>query len=266
MTRVTRSTSAAVGLLISVLSVAAVVTGVATSALNDGALVDSAPGNTAYDGRFVFVRLSYEMGRRGAGGGLFLGRDVPWAHDYPRAERNFMKILEAVTYANPFQGPNGGNILPLDDPELYKFPFAYMSEPGYWTLTDDEARGLRSYVQKGGFVVFDDFRGEHWANFEHQLLQVLPEARLVELDVSHPIFHAFFDIKTLDMPWMYNLPPRFYGVFEDNDPDARLMVIANYNNDIGEYWEYSDTGWLPIDLSNEAYKFGVNYVMYAMTQ
>ena len=64
---------------------------------------------------------------------------------------------------------------------------------------------------------------------------------------------------------MYNLPPRFYGVYENNDPDGRLMLVANYNNDIGEYWEYSDTGWLPIDLSNEAYKFGVNYVMYAMT-
>ena len=57
----------------------------------------------------------------------------------------------------------------------------------------------------------------------------------------------------------------FYGVYEDNDPNARLMLVANYNNDIGEYWEYSDTGWLPIDLSNEAYKFGVNYVLYAMT-
>ena len=116
-----------------------------------------------------------------------------------------MKILESVTYVNPFQGPNGGNILPLDDRELYKFPLAYMSEPGYWTLTDDQALGLRSYLQKGGFVVFDDFRGEHWGNFESQLLRVLPEARLVELDVSHPIFHSFFDIETLDMPWMYKL-------------------------------------------------------------
>ena len=224
---------------------------------------DAAPGNTEYDGRFVFVRLSYKMGLRGGGG--FFGRDLPWAHDYPRAERNLTRIIESVTSVNPFQGPNGGNVLSLDDPELHKFPFAYMSEPGYWTTTDAEARGLRAYLQKGGFLVFDDFRGDHWYNFESQLRRVLPEAQLVELDVSHPLFHSFFDIDTLEMPWMYNLPPRFYGVYEDNDPNARLMLVANYNNDIGEYWEYSDTGWLPIDLSNEAYKFGVNYVMYAMT-
>ena len=204
------------------------------------------------------------LGLRARGGGFF-GGDLPWAHDYPRAERNLTRILDEITSLNPFQGPRGGNILTLDDPELHRFPFAYMSEPGYWTLNDDETRGLRTYLQKGGFLVFDDFRGDHWFNFEAQMRRVLPDARLIELDVTHPVFHAFFDIETLEMPWMYNLPPRFYGIFEDNDPTRRLMVIANFNNDIGEYWEYSDTGWIPIDLSNEAYKFGINYVMYSMT-
>ena len=230
-----------------------------------GGAADVTPGNTAYDGRFVFVRLSYDMEYRGRGDALLFGGDVPWAHDYPRAERNLTKILSEITYVKPFQGSNGGNVLPLDDPELYKFPFAYMSEPGFWTMSSEEALGLREYLNKGGFLVFDDFRGDHWSNFETQLRRVLPGAKLVEIDISHPVFHSFFDIETLEMPWMYNLPPRFYGVFENNDPDQRLMVVANYNNDIGEYWEYSDTGWLPIDLSNEAYKFGVNYVMYAMT-
>ena len=72
---------------------------------------------------------------------------------------------------------------------------------------------------------------------------------------------------------MYGPPPTFWGYFEDNDPRGRLVALANYDNDIGEfwefagsrYWEYSDTGWYPIDLTNDAYKFGVNYVMYALT-
>ena len=229
-----------------------------------GSSLDVSGENPEYDGSFTFVRLSYEMSLRG---GSFLGgRDLPWAHDYPRAERNLTKILDEVTSLNLFQGASGGNVLAFGDPELHRFPFAYMSEPGYWTQTDTEAESLRSYLLKGGFLIFDDFRGDHWYNFEAQLKRVLPDAQLVELDISHPVFHSFFDIKTLEMDdWMYGLPPRFYGVFEDNNPDARLMIIANYNNDIGEYWEYSDTGWLPIDLTNEAYKFGVNYVMYAMT-
>ena len=219
-------------------------------------------GNTAYDGRFVFVRLRYDMGFSGG----FFQRDLPWAHDYPLAERNLSRILEAVTSLDPYLGANGGNVLMLDDPELHKFPFAYMSEPGYWTLNDEEARGLREYLLKGGFLVFDDFRGDHWYNFEQQLRRVLPGARLQPLDITHPIFHSFFGIETLEMYEMYGLPVRFYGVFEDNDPAQRLMIIANYNNDIGEYWEYSDTGFYPVDLTNDSYEFGVNYVIYAMTR
>ena len=243
----------------------AVVAGVASL----GALAAAAPpaadeydfGNTAYDGRFVFVRIRYDMGFSGG----FFRRDLPWAHDYPLAERNLSKILEAVTSLDPYLAPNGGNVMTFDDPEIYKFPFAYMSEPGYWTLNEAEARGLRAYLQKGGFLVFDDFRGDHWFNFERQLRRVLPDARLVELDVTHPIFHAFFGIETLEMHEMYGLPVRFFGVFEDNDPNRRLMMVVNYNNDIGEYWEFSDTGFYPVDLTNDSYEFGVNYVIYALT-
>jgi hypothetical protein len=58
---------------------------------------------------------------------------------------------------------------------------------------------------------------------------------------------------------------QFYGLFENNDKTKRMIAIANPNVDLGEHWEYSDTGWFPIDLSNEAYKVGVNIVIYAMT-
>ena len=226
----------------------------------------SALGHVPYDGRFTFARLRY-----GGGGGVFGGRfrrggGPGWAHDYPRAERNFMKILQEISTLDPFTGPEGGTILGLDDPDLFKFPFAYMSEPGDWTMTEEEALHVRSYLLKGGFLLFDDFRGGDWYNFDAQLLRVLPGARLVQLDISHPVFHSFFEIESLNFVQMYDRDlPVFFGVFEDNDPDKRLMVIANYNNDIGEYWEFSDTGYVPIDLSNEAYKFGVNYVMYALT-
>ncbi len=227
-------------------------------------------GVLPYDGKFTFARLRYEMGMpRGSGGFFRRGgwREPPWAHDYPRAERNFMKILKEVTLIDPYLGPAGGSILGLDSPELFKYPVAYMSEPGFWTMTEAEAQNLRRYFQKGGFVIFDDFRGADLVNFEEQLRRVLPDARLVPLDGTHPIFHSFFDIDApLDFIQMYDEgQPVFYGVFEDNDPKQRLLLIANYDNDIGEYWEYSDTGYNPIDLTNEAYKFGVNYIVYALT-
>jgi len=234
-----------------------------------GPAVDfSSIGQLPYNGRFTFARLRFSPGG-GAFGGRFRrggGQGPGWFHDYPRAERNFMKILKEITTLDPFMGPEGGAIVSIGDPELFKFPFAYMSEPGEWTQTDEEALNLRNYLLKGGFIVFDDFRGNDWYNFEAQFRRVLPDARLVQLDLTAPIFHSFFEIESLDFQQMYDRDyPVFFGAYEDNDPQKRLLVIANYNNDIGEYWEFSDTGYVAIDLSNEAYKFGVNYVIYAIT-
>jgi hypothetical protein len=131
-------------------------------------------------------------------------------------------------------------------------------------MNEAEAAGLRAYLQKGGFIIFDDFRENHRDNLVFQMRQVLPDARWAPLEPTHPIFHSFFEINSLDVEGYYG-PAEWTGLFEDNDPAKRLLAVANYNHDLGEMWEFSDTGYLPVDLSNEAYKFGVNYVMYAMT-
>jgi hypothetical protein len=217
--------------------------------------------NTPYDGRFIFVRIRFEPLGGGEG---FRGRDEKWDHDYPRGERHFQRILHELTTISTHLDES--NILALDDPELMKYPVAYMSEPGFWSLSDKEAEGLRTYLQKGGFIIFDDFAGQHWYNFAEQFHKAMPEAQLVPLDSSHAIFDSFFRIESLDFdhPY-YRVKSQFFGVFEDNDPQKRLLAIVNYNNDIGDYWEWSDEGFLPIALSNQAYRLGVNYVVYAMT-
>jgi len=210
-----------------------------------------------YDGRFVFTRLRY-----GAADLRQMRREPPWAHDFPRADFNLMKIMAELTFTRTWV--DQGNIRTLDDPEMALFPIAYMSEPGFWTLNEAEAEGLRGYLQKGGFIIFDDFRENHRDNLVSQMRRVLPDARWVVLDVTHPIFHSFFEIDSLDVEGYYG-PTEWTGIFEDNDPTRRLLAVANYNHDLGEMWEYADTGYVPVDLSNEAYRFGVNYVIYAMT-
>ena len=142
-----------------------------------------------------------------------------------------------------------------------------MAEPGFWDPTDKEAESFRQYLLKGGFVIFDDFRGDHWDNLQAQMQRVLPEYRWIEVDGTATVFHSFFEIPhplTLAAPYG-GLPPSYWGIFEKNDPGKRLLAIANVNNDISEYWEFSATGYAPGDLTNEAYKFGVNYVIYGLT-
>lgn len=210
-----------------------------------------------YDGRFSFVRLSY----RDLSGGRSR-REPPWHHDFPRADFHFLKILDEITNVETFI--DEGNIMTLDDPDLGLFPIAYMSEPGYWSLNEAEAAGLRNYLKKGGFIIFDDFRTFHNQNLFAQMQQVLPDAVWRPLTTDHPIFHSFFEIRSLEVDSYYGRA-EWLGLFEDNDPHKRLMAVANSNHDLGEYWEFSDTGYMPVDISNDAYKFGVNYVVYGMT-
>ncbi len=226
--------------------------------------------NPPYDGRFAFVRLRY--GAAGGGdlrtGGLGRGRgrEPMWSHDTPRAETNFLRILQQLTSIQT--APDYHLILDVDDPALSRYPVAYIVEVGYWDPTESEVLALRAWLLKGGFLIVDDFRGDHWANFEAQMRRILPDGRFLPLDGRDAIFDSFFHIAdpySLVPPYDQQLPPVYLGLFEKNDPSRRMMVIANYNNDLAEYWEFSDYGYYPIDLSNEAYKFGVNYVMYGLT-
>jgi hypothetical protein len=224
-----------------------------------------------YDGRYTFVRIQYESGR---GGGLrsfgersFGGRrEPPWAHDYPRAETNFAKIVKETTLIDPFM--DGSRILRMDDPEIFKYPILYIVEVGSWQPSDLEISTLRDYLAKGGFLIVDDFRAEQLRRLEEVLHEAVPGSLIQEVPTDHDIFDSFFHIAdpyALAPPTFPQYPPVYLGVFEDNDRDGRIMAMLNYNNDIGEYWEFSDMGYYPIDLSNEAYKFGVNYLVYAMT-
>lgn len=235
---------------------------------NTGPAPDVDYENRPYDGRFTFARVRFDP-TSWSGGRYAWGLDLKWNHDYPRADRRLSEILGAVTGVEAQQ--DGSNIVQLDDPELFRYPWAYLCEVGFMELTDAEATNLRDYMLKGGFVVVDDFTGWHWYNFEAEMAKVMPESRFIEIFEDHPVFHAFFEIKDLSFGGgQYNgYPggggaPRYFGLFEDNDPTKRLMMIANFDNDIGEYWEFADSPYVLIDLSNDAFKLGVNYVMYSM--
>ena len=213
-----------------------------------------------YNSHFTFTRIRYgaTLGGFGFGGG-------GWEHDYPQADRNFSAILDYISNARVQL--QGSNILDLDDPRIFENPVIYMSEPGYWTTNDAEIKNLRPYLLKGGFIIFDDFEGDAmWRNMVAQMKRVVPELTFVRLDVTHPIFHTFFNIQTLDIPHpTVNVPPGFYGLFENDDPSGRMLAIANWNNDIGDYWEWSAENLYGSDPTNDAYRLGVNYVIHMMT-
>ncbi len=242
--------------------------------------------NSPYDGRFTFVRMNYES----TPDGYWYGGTPAWSHGYPVAEKNLVQIMNEVSYLGA--NTDGFNTLRFDDPELSKYPIAYVIEPDWWAITDSESTGLRNYMLKGGFVIVDDFKvrgrrgfggfgggqgaeyvrehgygGGGWPSFEEMMKTVMPGYAFYDLEASHPIFHAFFEINRLDnFPQAYIAGnPIFRALYEDNDPGKRIMMIVNYNTDISQYWEWSGRGFRPFDETNEAYKLGVNYLIYGLT-
>ena len=205
--------------------------------------------NPTYDGRYAFARLKYQ------GDGCVTDEGPGWHHDYPVADRNLMRMTTTITRFNA--RVDSSLVLAPDDPELMKYPIAYLSEPGCWMLSDSEVKALRAYLTKGGLLILDDFFGGNQDQYVTQLRRVLPERRLLTLDDAKSVsaFELLFKVgpKPLDHG-------QFIGIFEDDDPAKRLMVVG-YVSDLGNFWQWSGPG----QAVNNSYKVGVNLVLYGMT-
>ena len=195
-----------------------------------------------------------------------------WAIDYPTADRQFLVALRRLTVVDAFESDNA---VPIDDPRLREFPFTYILEIGDLTLSGEQAAFLREYLEKGGFLVIDDFWGSWaWRNLEEQMAKVFPERTIVDVPLEHPVFHAFYDIdEILQVPNAYQArggptheldgyDPFVRGIFDDR---GRLMVLINGNTDLGDAWEWADTPEYPLRYSTYAYELGINFVIYAMS-
>ena len=200
------------GALVLILALAVGVVGIAAETGaprgKGGGVLSALPqdeGGPAYNGQFTYVRIRYgESGsdlrtpRAAASGGGGAERSLSWAHDWPDAEINFTKILEATTFIDTFRDPgNSGRILTLDDPELFNYPVATIIEVGNWSPSDSEIENLRAYLLKGGFLIVDDTRqerGYEFQNFYSHMKRALPEYEIQAVPDDHEIFNSFFYI------------------------------------------------------------------------
>ena len=235
---------------------------------------------------FTFVRIQYSTGYGGGGygGGYGRGRGRgggSWATDWPDSDLNFSFRLQQLT---SMQVHPEGVILELTDPELFNYPFIYIVEPGRLVFSEEEIDCLRRYLLNGGFLMVDDFWGQdEWDNFYYEIKRVFPDREPVEVRLSHPIFHAVFDLK--EKPQIPNiqqaLDGRSYGItWEPRNSDTRtpfykaiydnngrMMAFICHNTDLGDGWEREgENEWYFHEFSEKkAYPLGINIVFYAMT-
>jgi hypothetical protein len=148
-------------------------------------------------------------------------------------------------------------------------------EVGRWYLDDGEAAKMREYLLRGGFLMVDDFHGTYqWASFLESMERVFPDRPITEIQTEHPILHVLYDLdQRIQVPGIQyawsgvtyerdGYVPHWRGIYDDND---RLMVAINFNMDLGDAWEHADTPEYPEQMTALAYRFGINYIIYAMT-
>ena len=211
---------------------------------------------------FYFTRAIYNSG-------WGYGR---WAIDYPKADRQFMTVVNRLIDVN---GSPTENAIRLDDPEIRKYPFLYALEVGDIALSPAEIEGLRNYLLAGGFLVIDDFWGSwQWANFEQQIRQVFPEHPIIDVPLDHPLFNTVYRIdEVLQVPAYGNYwggrtweqdgyTAHVRGIFDEQD---RLMVLINWNTDLGDAWEWAERPEYPLKYSTFAVQLGINFIVYAMS-
>lgn len=233
---------------------------------------------------FTFVRGMYENYQTGAPSGYRGIRNRAWWQtDFAGADRNLLRALRRYTSIDT--SSESFKALSLTDPELFEYPFLYINMkrvPLYSgngpNFSASEAAALREYMLRGGFVMLDDFWGpEHWQDFLVELAKIFPGRLPRQLALSHPIFHCFFDIDeitqvpgrgvTWNFGWGFTLdnadyPTSVHGLFDDDD---RLMMVVNFNTDLGDGLEHTFDRFYPTRYSNEAYKLCINYIIHAMS-
>jgi hypothetical protein len=236
------------------------------------------PGDYRVNGEWTFARLKYPpVGRYYGGFELYGGwkeGGTNWTMDYPRSDRHFSEALRRLTR---IQTRSVEQPVDLDEGDQYDWPWLYGVEVGHWDLTDEQAKGLREYLLRGGFFMCDDFHGAiEWDVFFASMKRVFPDRTIVDLASSEPIFHSIYNLDS-----RYQVPgalfletgltyekgetgkdPHWRGIYDDS---GRLMVAICHNMDLGDSWEHADNPQYPAKFSDLGIRIGVNYVVYSMT-
>ena len=228
------------------------------------------------NGGFMFCRLWYDTSRRMESG-------LGWSTDYPAADSNFMTRLEELTptYLERWENGDQGIVaVRATDPDIFKCPFLFMTDPGSVTFKQAEIEGLRSYLLKGGFLWADDLWGNRASRyFETEMSRIFPEYSFEEITPEHPLFSVLYEVKEVPQIPSYQswsrtggatsefgaetAVPHIRGIFDD---DGRLLILNSFNTDIADGWEREgDVPFFFYTFSPAAYGLGINIILWAMS-
>jgi hypothetical protein len=227
---------------------------------------------------FVMGRLMFPASRNGFFGGFGRNRDwreggTAWTNDYPRADRHFVQAVGRLTRLHIRSVEQPVNLDDGDD--VYDWPWLFAVQYSPFDLTDAQAKKLREYLLRGGFLMCADTWGDRdWNLFAATMQRVFPDRSFVEIPDDDQVFHVLYDLKDrYGIPGEWSLHSgvpylnggrvgHWRGLYDDKN---RLMVVSDVNSDTSDSWEWADEPRYPERYSAQGIRIGVNYIVYAMS-
>jgi hypothetical protein len=237
---------------------------------------DSPPAANIDKAEFSWSRLRYTPRTSSFGGyGYSYGYGYgygPWSRDYPKADRQFLMAMHRLTRID---GRTTEQVVDLDSDDIFNYPWVYAVQVEAWTFTPPEAKRLREYLMKGGFLMVDDFHGtDDWAKFMDGMRMVLPNQPVEDLENKDEIFHVLYDmddrfqvpgeqfIRTGRTYEKDGYVAKWRGIRDDR---GRIVVAICHNMHLGDAWEWADSPEYPEKFAAMAFRVGLNYIVYGMT-
>jgi hypothetical protein len=206
--------------------------------------------------RTEFVNMRWHFGTNGAIG------HMGWSHNYPYSEINLNEFIGRTTRIDVEDNSYRG--IELSNPEIFQYPFAYISEPGEMEMTEAEVANLREYIERGGFILIDDFDTWHMDNLREEMRRVFPDRAFERLSVDNPIFNLVHQVESLDSmaPYVQGDDPVYYGLANSV---GEIAIVALHNNDFANFWEWYGNPGYPLAPAADAFRMGTNFIVHSMT-
>jgi hypothetical protein len=151
------------------------------------------------------------------------------------------------------------DIVEVGSPDLFLYPFVYMTGHGNVVFNDQQAENLRKYLLGGGFLHIDDNYGmDRFVRLA--MKKVFPEKEFVEVPFDHPIYHQKFNFDA-GLPKIHEhdgKPPQGFGLLHE----GRLICFYSYESDLGNGWEDQSIYNDPQELRIKALKMGANILSF----
>lgn len=187
----------------------------------------------------------------------------------PRSQAT-VPLMREVRQRTSVETRDERQVVALQDPSLFAYPFLYMTGvKSFPPLSNADLTILRRYLLFGGLMLIDDARGNKGRDFDasirRDIARLFPKQDLKILPPDHTVFRSFYLTRMVGGVRIVN--PYLEGItVGDRSP------LLYCQNGLGAAWERDYLGnWVSACYPGgetqrlEAFKLGVNCVLYALT-